>query len=87
MSHPVTTDGALRRRKVAFRSDGWHLLGLVAWYEIDRGFGLGTIRAGLQSLAAHRYRGTELARLRPGHALARWVGRLDRHIERQLGHG
>jgi hypothetical protein len=39
MSRPVTTDGALRGHKVAFRSG------------FDRGFGLATIRAGLQSLA------------------------------------
>lgn len=33
-------------------ADAPAVLGLVAWYEIDRGFGLATIRAGLQSLAA-----------------------------------
>jgi AcrR family transcriptional regulator len=32
-------------------ADAPAVLGLVAWYEIDRGFGLATIRAGLQSLA------------------------------------
>jgi AcrR family transcriptional regulator len=32
-------------------ADAPAVLGLVAWYEIDRGFGLETIRAGLQSLA------------------------------------
>jgi len=32
-------------------ADAPAVLGLVAWYEIDRGLGLATIRAGLQSLA------------------------------------
>lgn len=43
-------------------ADAPAVLGLVAWYEIDRGFGLGTIRAGLQSLAtdgALRYEDAE----------------------------
>jgi AcrR family transcriptional regulator len=38
----------IRRIVVA---DAPAVLGLVGWYEIDRGFGLATIRAGLQSLA------------------------------------
>jgi AcrR family transcriptional regulator len=33
-------------------ADAPAVLGLVDWYEIDRGFGLATIRAGLQALAA-----------------------------------
>ena len=32
-------------------ADAPAVLGLMAWYEIDRGFGLATIRAGLRSLA------------------------------------
>ncbi|MGH9250014.1 MAG: TetR/AcrR family transcriptional regulator [Acidimicrobiales bacterium] len=32
-------------------ADAPAVLGLVAWYEIDRGLGLATIRAGLQALA------------------------------------